>query len=145
MNPLEDFLIYFDKEHLRKEDGKLALKVWDVRRFPSAKNYSCWYVSFIDADTYKRKNVNVLCIVLHFDVARDKILRVFFRFMGCVEKGKLKLIGWHGCEDCEYVYFEENEKNIKNAIMDYLRVVRKRFDINDLGKFHDFKPIWNGA
>jgi hypothetical protein len=135
---LEQFLDDFGKSKL--EERKLALKVWDARCHEKGKDYTCWYVSFLDANRNKRNN---LCIVLHFNIVKNTRrtdIDVFFRFMDCVKKDKLKLIDWHKAnENCEYVSFNKNKDKLANAVMIYLTEVRKRFDNDTLRKYSDFR------
>ncbi|MCW4045963.1 MAG: hypothetical protein NWE99_00160 [Candidatus Bathyarchaeota archaeon] len=115
--------------------SELALKPWDARCHRS-ESYTCWYVSFLDADTYTGENgKHKLCIVLHFDL-QPKDIRVYFRFMQYAPKDRLVGFDKHK----EYVLLSENRECITAALISYLKAVRADFDKGKLPNFKDFKP-----
>ncbi len=132
---LIDLFDNFKEDILEKNnrDKRLALKLWDARCHGKEK-YTCWYVSFLDADTYIDKlGKNKLCIVLHFDIT-PKNIKIYFRFNEHVIKNMLT--GWRK----EYVSFNENKNQLLDAILCYLEKVRNHFDAGTLRKFNNFKP-----
>lgn len=119
------------------KNSKLALKIWDARCHKN-EAYTCWYVSFSDADSYIGKNgKNKLCIILHFDIT-SKDIRVYFRFRDYMPKDKL--VGFRK----EYIMFNENKDKIKQAIKAYLEKVRSHFESGSLPNFKNFKPSCSG-
>jgi len=134
-NYLIEFLNNFKEETLKNNnrDTILALKVWDARCH-GKEYYTCWYLSFLDADTYMEENgKNKLCIVLHFDIT-SKDINVYFRFAEYVPKDMLT--GWRK----EYVCFNENKNQLLEAIFHYLENLRKHFDDSSLRRFNNFIP-----
>ncbi len=129
-------------EFFKNFKGNIALKPWDSVTH-EGESYTCWYVSFLDADTYvDEKGLNKLCIALHFNMVKNKRrcdVDVFFRFMDVVKKGELKLSGWHNAyKNCEYVSFEKNRDKLVNAMSLYLKNLRKHFDNRTLRNFQNF-------
>ena len=119
---LRDFLVDFKN-----------LRVWDARcHGKEPYSYTCWYVSFKDADKEK------LCIILHFDILQNDF-RVYFRFMNYVSQKMLN--DWHKGygENCKYVYFKANQNNLKEVVRLYLERIKLDFDNNRLS-FIRFTP-----
>lgn len=129
-------------EFFKKFTREIELKVWDSVTHDD-RSYTCWYVSFPDADTYvDEKGLRKLCIALHFNIINNKRRRdidVFFRFMKVIKKSELDLIDWNlSTKNCEYVSFEKNKDKLENAMTIYLTKLRERFRNRSLGRFHNF-------
>ena len=132
---LIELLDNFNEETLKNNnrDEKLALKLWDARCHGN-EYYTCWYVSFLDADKYRDKyGKNRLCIALHFDIT-SKDIKIYFRFNEHVLREMLN--GWRK----EYVCFNENKSQLLDAMLCYLEKIREHFNDGTLRRFNNFAP-----
>ncbi len=124
-------------------DDDIALEVWDSRKYETV-GYTCWWVSFRDANTYKdqngkTKNCMILNFALHNNKRRPNDADVLFRFVDVVGRDKLNLLGWKTDKVYWYVPFRENKDRLPIAMIAYLKSLRIHFNNGTLPNFYDFK------
>ncbi len=76
----------------------LALELWDSRTYES-KPYTCWWVSFRDANTYKTNEDQnrKLCMLIAINLwnnSKREDADICLKFMSLLNKEALRLVGW---------------------------------------------------
>jgi hypothetical protein len=120
----------------------LALELWDARTYDT-NPYTCWWVSFRDANTYKDNNGQTkLCMSLFFNLFNNRKredAEVGFRFMSIINRDELGLTGWKTDSKSYWMIpFKENKGKLPRAMLIYLKSFREHFDNGTLPRFNGF-------
>lgn len=123
--------------------GDLSLEIWDSRTY-STNRYTCLWIGFKDANTYKtRDGKSKLCMLFAINLVNNSAREdadVCFKFMSLLDKQDLGLADWKSDNRGYWmVPYKVNKDKLPKAMLMYLKTVREHFDKGTLPKFSNFK------
>jgi lipopolysaccharide biosynthesis glycosyltransferase len=98
-------------------------------QYPTANNYTCWYVSFED-----KQNP----YIIHFSI-HQKGMTIWFRYPEDLPKSAKEQMKWD--KSWQYMPIRELDKNIRQIVTDYVEKIRKPFYRGEVkGRIHKKMP-----